>query len=66
VFTIEDKSNIPLMNNSPYPDISTLNITEEGIFQLLMQIDPWKANGPDGIPGHLIKEMAKEFTPMLT
>jgi len=66
VFTIEDESNIPLMNNSPYPDISTLSITEEGLFQLLMQLDPWKASGPDGIPACLIKEMAKEFTPMLT
>jgi len=54
------------MNNSPYSDISTLNITEEGVFQLLTQSDPWKTSGPDGIPGRLIKEMAKEFTPMLT
>lgn len=66
VFTIEDKSNIPLLESSPHPDIPDINISEEGVLKQLRQLNPRKASGPDGIPARLLKEMAVELTPMLT
>jgi len=48
------------INLSSLPEI---NITEHGVFSLLSQIDPYKA---DKIPAQVLKELALELTPMIT
>ena len=49
-----------------YTDCKNINITEEGVKKLLLNLDPNKACGPDGIPPRLLKIVAEEVTPALT
>ena len=66
MLTIENKHNIPEMPDSPYPSITTINITAPGVYKLLSELDPYKASGPDVISGYFLKQTAAEITPMLT
>jgi len=43
-----------------------INIIPEGVHALLSKLDSHKANGPDNIPAHVLKETTYEITPMLT
>ena len=54
---------MPSVNIPPMPDI---HITEEGVIKLLIELNPYKASGPDGIPARLLKECANEIAPALT
>ena len=54
VFTMEDGS-IPTMDGSSFPDISPLFIDDEGVANLLSNLDDHKASGPDGITDTLLK-----------
>ena len=45
------------------PEIS---VTKEGVFKLLLKLNPNKATGPDLLPARTLKDMAKETTPTLT
>ena len=37
-------------DDNPIPDIEQLSIGVNGVYNLLVNIDPHKATGPDGIP----------------
>ena len=54
------------MTQSPYPDLSPIEIDITEVAGLLKQIDPFKAAGPDGIPSRLLKEVASELSPSIT
>ena len=43
----------------------SFNITEVGV-QKLLNINPSKAGGPDGVPCRMLKELAEEIAPVLT
>ena len=43
-----------------------INITPNGVEKLLTQLDPSKASGPDELKPHILKELAKEISPILT
>ena len=49
-----------------YTDCKNINITDEGVKKLLLNLDPNKACGPDGISPRLLKIVAEEVTPALT
>jgi len=66
VFTNEDTSNIPTMDGEPLPCIDAILIHVEGIAELLRNIDPNKANGPDQLPARFLKEVSLEIAPALT
>ena len=66
VFTPHDSSPLPNMPPSTYPSLPEIDITENGIFSLLSQIDPFKACWPDNIPARVLKELALELTLMTT
>ncbi|KAK3098073.1 hypothetical protein FSP39_015909 [Pinctada imbricata] len=66
VFTQEDTHHIPDKGDSPYPDLPEIIIHPDGVRKLLKNINPHKATGPDNIPGQLLKEVAREVTPILT
>jgi len=55
VFTVEDKTSLPVLPESTHPPIEEITITEPGVFAFLSQIDPHKVGGPDKIPA---KELA--------
>ncbi len=66
VFTQEDSTVIPSKGESPYPDLSHITITSNGVTKLLSNLNPLKASGPDSIPARLLKEIAHQLAPALT
>ena len=40
-------------------------ITDKGIEKLLVNLNPSKATGPDGLPPRVLKELSKELAPIL-
>jgi len=66
VFTIEDLSSLPVLPDSTYPNMQNICITEAGVYNILSQLDPYKAGGPDNIPACVLKELAHDLTPLLT
>ena len=57
---MEDGS-IPIMDGSSFPDISPLFICDEGVANLLSNLDDHKASGPDGIPATLLKNLLQSY-----
>ena len=55
---------VPLQENT-FPHIPPINITTEGVLQLLQELDPHKASGPDGIPSKFLKEASVSIAPSL-
>ena len=66
VFTKEDTSNLPSIEDSTYPTIDPLNLTVDCVSNLLHDLEVHKACGPDGISPRLLKETASNIAPMLT
>ena len=56
---------VPLEGNT-FPHIPPINITTEGVLQLLQELDPHKASGPDGMPSKFLKETSVSIAPSLT
>ena len=65
VFTKEPNSPLPDKGFSPYPTMCNINISVEGIYNLLLNINPHKACGPDQIHGRVLKETADVIAPFL-
>ena len=66
VFTRED-NNCPHIADANFSsELRSLNISVEGVEQLLSNIEPHKSSGPDQIPGRLLKLMSSEIAPSLT
>jgi hypothetical protein len=63
VFTEENMTNQPELKGNPSPDISHLEISEEGVKKLLSNVNPKKANGPDNIPNRVLKDCATNIAP---
>ena len=45
------------------PEIDNLNISTKGVHKLLINLKPFKATGPDGLPPFILKELAYELAP---
>ena len=56
-------TNQPDLKGNPSPDISRLEISEEGVKKLLSNVNPKKANGPDNIPN---RDCATNIAPYVT
>ena len=65
VFTREDIQTMPVVPNSPYPDIMNITVNIQGVAKLLCDLNPNKACGPDNISPRLLKEIANEIAPSL-
>jgi len=66
VYTNEDTSFIATIEGNPLPSIDSIQVHTEGVAELLSNIDPKKANGPDNLPVHFLKEVSYEIAPALT
>ena len=67
VFTRDDKDSAEIHLYGPsYPPIPDIVITEKGVDELLIGVDPKKAAGPDQVPCHLLHELHAELTPVFT
>lgn len=58
VFTVDDNI-IPAIKTKQYTEIDKLDITDAGIFNLLLKLDPKKGSGPDDIPNTFLKRYAE-------
>ena len=66
LFTNENMTNKPELKGNPSPDISHLEISEEGVKKILYNVNPRKANGPDNIPNRVLKDCATNIAPYVT
>ncbi len=66
VFTEEDLSNIPSLDQCQCPAMPDIVVTEAGVTSLLKKINPKKACGPDNIPGRLLQLLSQELSPIIT
>ena len=67
VFTIELNSPLSDKGPSPHPHrtMPDINISLEGVYNLLFNINTHKACGPDQIHGRVLKETADIISPFL-
>ena len=66
VFTVEDTSTVPDKGTSPYPSIPDINVTLNGVRNLLLKSDLNKSAGPDNIHAAFLKHTAFETAPLFT
>jgi len=64
--TRENTSTIPVISGPSFPDMDDIQIDVNGVAQLLFNLDPQKATGPDRIPTRFLKMFAMELAPCLT
>ena len=65
VFTNELDTELPNKEPSPYPSMSNIDVTMEGIVKLLNGLNVHKASGLDLISTRLLKETADVIAPLL-
>ena len=67
VFTKEDLTNVPdfTLEVDDIIIMDQLELTDDGIKEYLLKLDPNKSSGPDGINGRVLKELATEISPIL-
>ena len=51
---------------SSYPNMPHITIHTSGVENLIRNLNPHRATGPDAIPAHLLCELSAEVTPALT
>ena len=51
--------------HSEFPRQTEVSVSEEAVEEVLMDLNPNKAAGPDGVESRLLKESAKETAPIL-
>ena len=51
---------------SPYPSMPKINVSINGVTKLLKNLNPNKAQGPDGLHSRLLKLLADEIAPILS
>jgi len=66
VFTKDNELSPPNISSEPVPPITQITVEVDGVYNLLTNLDPHKAAGPDGIPSKLLKETASQIAPLLT
>ena len=65
VFTNEPISDLPDKGPSPYPNMPDINITLQGIENLLNGLNIHKASGPDAISARMLKMTSDIIAPIL-
>ena len=66
VFTNENFTSFPDIQDSGIPDLPDIIINSEGVEKLLNNINPNKASGPDAVPAKILQECAVSIAPVLT
>ena len=64
-FFTDENDEIPSLDNFVYPNCDHITFSVEGIENLLQQLDPSKALGPDRIPTHILKFCKAKIGPIL-
>ena len=62
----EYDNNKYIQDTKTYQVMKDINITPNGVDKLLTQLDPSKASGTDELKPRILKELAKEISPILS
>ena len=65
IFQGEGKSEPPDLGNSPYPSMTKIDVSVEGVKKLLLRLNPKKAVGPDIVPTRILRDYADDIAPIL-
>ena len=65
VFTVEDTTSIPQLSSTNHPSARPILVNRKGVLKLLKDINPYKATGPDAIPGRLLKTLNDQVVDIL-
>ena len=57
---------LPKMKPANHPIVRPIVVNRKGVLKLLNDINPYKATGPDAIPGRLLKSLSDEVADILT
>ena len=60
------ENNKYMQDTNTYPVMEDIIITSKGVEKLLTKLDPSKASGPDELKPCILKEQAKEISPILS
>ena len=60
------QNNKYMQDTKTYPIMEDIIITPNGVEKLLTKLDPSKASGPDELKPRILKELAKEISPILS
>ena len=66
VFTTDNTFDVPSLGGHPFPDISPIIVTNNGVTALLSNLRVHKSSGPDGIPASLLKNLTTTLAIPLT
>ena len=66
IFTTGSRDNHPSLEDVFFPSIISINISVNGVQQLLRNLSVHKSTGPDCIPARLLKELNMKLAPALT
>ena len=64
IFTDANPTPTVTLEENTFPHIPPVNIMTEGVLQLLQELDPHKASGPDGIPSKFLKGNLCQHSPL--
>ena len=64
--TFTQLKSFPYHSYNPFPKVSHISISVDGVANLLHNLNPHKATGSDGIPAYFLKECSIEIAPILT
>ena len=56
---------MPWQEDLQHPEITNIQISEDGVEKLLKDLNPHKAMGPDGLHPKILKQLALTFAPIL-
>jgi len=62
----EDSSSGLCSDENSFADMPPIDVCNDGVLKLFLDLQPYKASGPDKIPTRLLKEIAFAITPVLT
>ena len=66
VFTHDPPHDIPDKGPSPHPIMEQIHINDKGVLNLLNNLNPHKACGPDNINSRVMKDLKDQVAPILT
>ena len=66
VFNVDDDTDMPELEPSPYDAMPSIDIHINGVAKLLRRLKAHKATGPDEVPARLLTEAADQLAPILT
>ena len=66
IFNVENDTDMPELEPSPYDTMPAIDIHVNGVAKLLRGLKAHKTTGPDEVPARLLKEAADQLAPILT